>query len=1199
MTCPCPSPSPSPSCSPWNSPVNCDLISMYLGEKYLPGNPPTLKLYYTKKANPDDTSKGHEDFIIPNYDCSELIEASILPSSFGNSFDLTERELLSSATFEGWIAWCVRTKDCTPQPFGIKAMNALGFNLTKILEKSERMFQAIRDNGDTSGVGVHYTTLISDDAIGDPTDRANALNRLTLTYEWFREIYTNYYGRKFLIRIGDKTNKAGETTPFKGVCVKDDKGDYPNRNFPFAVYGDGNGQGLYVSDQVSGGGGYPGRSTTNILGLKLDKQLDWVVAEDGKIQCFIKFGNIVEANQTPTVYNKLNQEWVVDSSKLDNGSFYIQTGPNNEEILYVKADIEDVIYFTDTGQYVLVNMPSLVPLKRKSPKSSIYDAIRYFILLRPDDLKELEKHLTEDKANSTLSEPTGGAPIKPFGARGNSSQLNLLKMQEITVLPAGACIPMKSNIFSYGPYYHNANNTGGTEIIVENTLAPWNFSKVDGNGAINIDTAYTTMDCIGKALAKDGAVGLQQLEKGRLTVASWPAYSLGHSVDAVQNGPTLLTDISVDYGGGGITTTYNFETYTPRFGRPGQHILDSWSESIKQIQETNRFLKEERLKSFRLNNQFKQQILNRNDIIKPKTIDLTPKFSKAATPNRLLISGFYVDVKSNKDYWLPSASSEPDDPITSLPYESPGICDPCAKVESSGSPAPTPMTSNSADDRIYAFSEAHVAYQGEFVQNTYSQLSIMSLDGLFLPVSISGDNSKTKLSDNNNFCRVPRFAMKVKNDGTFSDEWDDDPTKNDPGYPNPSSTRYSMPPFETMGSQKAYALPIHQMYLNPILSTTLLSSTWTDDRKNGTDKGFVISSIAYGDDFDKYSVTHTEDDETERQQYINYRFSALRGPLVLQGWGYDTNGKPIPNAIDSIQNAQRGKFKKTKLTDKFMKNWIQNPRTWPVGPIDLRWDRERGVWVAPPSNKIVVARLKEELLPNGKAQAELINPVAGGIKFYETFDLAGPNGENLKLNMKTTLIEVYDFLGVRLCPCDIVYAYYDDNRYIVLESSRTYGNVANIQCAPCTTTTTVLTTETTPPTTQTTQPTTATTQATTEVTTQITSQVTSQVTTPTLVTESLTPITETPSGVTPTLETPTIPTEITEPTPVETTDCWVGLGALKTIPKYDPCKTQALIHKDGCLQWEDIVQCDAYEREQEEKKEQECRDELQYNQFTP
>ena len=62
-----------------------------------------------------------------------------------------------------------------------------------------------------------------------------------------------------------------------------------------------------------------------------------------------------------------------------------------------------------------------------------------------------------------------------------------------------------------------------------------------------------------------------------------------------------------------------------------------------------------------------------------------------------------------------------------------------------------------------------------------------------------------------------------------------------------------------------------------------------------------------------------------------------------------------------------------------MKNWMSNPKTWPVGPIDLRFDRHRGVWVAPTQNKVLLARLVSTLNAFGQAKAELVNMLAGGL----------------------------------------------------------------------------------------------------------------------------------------------------------------------------------------------------------------------------
>jgi hypothetical protein len=52
-----------------------------------------------------------------------------------------------------------------------------------------------------------------------------------------------------------------------------------------------------------------------------------------------------------------------------------------------------------------------------------------------------------------------------------------------------------------------------------------------------------------------------------------------------------------------------------------------------------------------------------------------------------------------------------------------------------------------------------------------------------------------------------------------------------------------------------------------------------------------------------------------------YRSMALKSPIVLAGWGYDINGDIVPE-------------------DPLIK------KDWKVGPLDTRWDENRGVWVA-------------------------------------------------------------------------------------------------------------------------------------------------------------------------------------------------------------------------------------------------------------
>ncbi len=102
----------------------------------------------------------------------------------------------------------------------------------------------------------------------------------------------------------------------------------------------------------------------------------------------------------------------------------------------------------------------------------------------------------------------------------------------------------------------------------------------------------------------------------------------------------------------------------------------------------------------------------------------------------------------------------------------------------------------------------------------------------------------------------------------------------------------------------------------------------------------------------------------------DYRFMAHAGPMVLQQWGYDLDGYPVPNQIDTVAQAEIGVFESgdgTALSFSFLDGWLQQPKTWPVAPIDLRLDRDRGVWTVPVAPRRVKFVLSESFDNNGEA----------------------------------------------------------------------------------------------------------------------------------------------------------------------------------------------------------------------------------------
>lgn len=1143
--CNCADPVQPSGCTPLNSPFDCKIF-MYLGEYYDSSLKTPIgvldQIYIANKPDPDNSST----WIIDNYYIDDLIKSGILPDPNSSSpdpnafrkFKLRENELLSTLTYESWLFWLAdytvaknikAPADITnDSPFGLRIAKVLKIEIDKWFERSSVLIKALeKTNPDSAGAFGNKTFIAPTTPSMTQEERNITFSKLEQCYNWLRNIYDTYYGKKYLVKIGNKPPAdLNQPDDFRGICAKEEDGSYPKISIDtgkYYVQGDGSGQKIFLSDEISDSGGFPEQNTDSVIGLK---KLDPFLYDDGKINCFVKYGKIIDSGST-YLYDRYGVKWYLDFTALNPDNFYIDT-IGTSSYLYLKSSVDSKIYFINTdilknvpgvephiiyddelqGQWALITLNEQVPLSISSPldfaaAKKILEAV---VLLATSQLKNVLRDWLKIIPNKPES--------KNFGSINNMSQLNLLNCQRISINPTAVAIPMKSNISSYGPYYYTnigADGSGGTKTSKQDLLSPWNFFSY--RDAINdtfgnaINKAYDEMNCLGAKLAYEPTKALLRLEKGRATVAGLPVYNLGHNVDNLTNGPTLLTDISVDYGSSGFSTTYNFQTYTPRFGQTEKYILDAWTDSIKTNQLINQSLREERARSSIIGKELQKNIGSKN---KTTTGNLGPIYNTKSTPNRLLISGYKLytngqDLDDSNDFEYPSpggnAPVQPEDPCNDPPPIS-GVVPP------SGTNA----------DRIYSFAETHEAYQALYVQSTYRQLSIMSIDGLYLPVSLRGDRSTYDSSPivgtGENSGRIARFAMRAENNGSFV-EWENSDDVNyqsyAPGIPNPSKTRDEIPPFKIIGvdATKSYSLPINQQYLNPMLSSTLINM-W-DERKNDTTQGFVINSIAFGDNFDQYQLTHNNtpdnedtDDETIRQEQDNFRFSAMRGPLVLQGWGYDTTGKPIPNMADAPKKAELGKFRKDGLTDKFMKDWIANPRTWPVGPIDLRFDRERGVWVCPSPNKIIVARLKESLQPYNKAKAELINPEAGGIKFYEHYNISGPNGENVKLSMESTSIVVYDFLGIKLCPNDIIYAYYDDNRYIVLESSRAYKNNPEEEC-----------------------------------------------------TVQCTPTTTTPTTTTPTTPTP----------------CWCDLDCLKTLDGYQEGAKQILGQESGCLKWFDVTEC--------------------------
>lgn len=326
---------------------------------------------------------------------------------------------------------------------------------------------------------------------------------------------------------------------------------------------------------------------------------------------------------------------------------------------------------------------------------------------------------------------------------------------------------------------------------------------------------------------------------------------------------------------------------------------------------------------------------------------------------------------------------------------------------------------------------------------TYNKISMMSLDGIFSPVSLYPNPWNTTYSmvpytrSKCPYCRgqgvyttnVPDFSSVDAAANNFQNFYNSYLNSINPGRTytarckfcapdsekitsfNKSSTpSETMPPF-LIGSGNDLELidtrnsifagsnnVINKFTLNPIVLINgefgLLGAKQIDDNcgHNINIVGFgmnipeadgsieAMSSSSMNKNYNELDI-----DYDNGLMQNNQRFFAFRGPIVVHGWGYDKEGYPVPNSSGELkfdtegnqvfdrdgnqiyknQNLQPdGTYSAPYKEKTFHKGWASLPNTWPVGPIDLRWDADAGVWTVGSQYKPVWITIEHDMVDN-------------------------------------------------------------------------------------------------------------------------------------------------------------------------------------------------------------------------------------------
>ncbi len=544
-------------------------------------------------------------------------------------------------------------------------------------------------------------------------------------------------------------------------------------------------------------------------------------------------------------------------------------------------------------------------------------------------------------------------------------------------LPDGAGFGIQSQVLTYGPWV-TMGPAGTVRVDHDEGLAPWNYGSL------------VALNVAGQSKANEGITYMQVGEKGNITIPGYPTIPLGAEIGALGAdffglaGVHLVENRSTTAVGSVYTTTIGGWV-----GTYGPNITDiSVSVGTNGIQTTynmrtftpkfGRFSRSNAEAMKRIGqNRLRVQRRTSLAIFKLKT-RLALKQSKEIFKSTINTGKVVNDMNSPHELLVGSL---------------------------------TPFQPSIPSKRTIIASMEMKEITTQF--DNFGNKAFMGWEGLIRPVSMDGDGGLPGYANftigcvptNSQGAQPPIFTDQGLESGVYNETIDQNRI-------NP----FSNPASQTVRDQledKAHSAGDYVGHDMDLLG----AETSSPEGVSGI--GINMRTVGFADsDGSNYS-----DD---------YRMFAMRGPILLQSWGYDLDGRPIPNEDDTDVAASGGTF--TGLGTHFLSKWLKKPHTWPVAPVDLRFDRQRGVWVAPPSYRLLFVDLLEDLCPGSNAKAQ-INQTKTGIQLK---DGEGDNTDGY--------IRVYDSTNATFASGEALMVYYDsvNCQHTVIEGPQ--PSLFNINC---------------------------------------------------------------------------------------------------------------------------------------------------------
>lgn len=265
----------------------------------------------------------------------------------------------------------------------------------------------------------------------------------------------------------------------------------------------------------------------------------------------------------PFVFSKIDPDTlqVINSYEPTDGGYL----PEGSQPLGLDDLNEDILMNQDGRYRAFVEFEGLdgSDFSMVSPQGTVIQDDQLFVQCNPSQklvfaptpyvVITLQSPLTEEAVDSLgdskLIEAMLGQPVGNLAKLFKNASIGI-KVAPAARYPDAAAIPLKSNTMTYGPWYAEGTS-GKVKFEYDPGLTPWGYGDWD------------TMDFAGTARVMLAITNMTVCETGSLELAGAPSAGLG---DVLQNGGPNVTNIDVQVSKDGVTTTYRFATFTPRFG---------------------------------------------------------------------------------------------------------------------------------------------------------------------------------------------------------------------------------------------------------------------------------------------------------------------------------------------------------------------------------------------------------------------------------------------------------------------------------------------------------------------------------------------------------------------------------------------------------------------------------------------------------